>query len=1042
MAMRNEFLQRLRADLIGPSEDGEALPERPTDRYLSGILWPTRSAISAAEDESLSLNQETPDPEGDADEAVPLRNVIKPASAGISCAVQCELPDPALEIVAEFAFYRQTALESGEIRWLRQPYRVPLNCRVREQGQEYYRTESGLPEGVAVQVLFRPWRGTVTLTATLINERKAKRGATPDEQAASTMFQTRLQITALHGCQLTARPSVTPTTGDDDSASAAVIYRDAREYATGHMCSAEWDASDGTVKFVATTWLPDVIVPATSPDGDAIFGALRSENGRDVLSAEWLGSSSPEQIADGLAMLPSLYSAWLDIEEARIPELDQGLQQQAREHLSRCRSARDRMANAVAYLRTNAAAMNAFRFANEAMRLQRTWTDSRPLKWRPFQLGFVLLALESVADRGHPDRGTMDLLWFPTGGGKTEAYLCLTAFAMAIRRTHKARSSAGDGVAVIMRYTLRLLTIQQFQRAAAMVLACELLRNTGDAKRRFALELGSTAFSIGLWVGGSTTPNRRADVVANPAVGQPDHRQLKACPCCGEPVAWTINTPDACAKARCANRNCPVSNALPFLPLWTVDDDVYREQPSLLIATVDKFAQVVRNADTCALFGTLRLTSPEHAPPELIIQDELHLISGPLGSMAGLYECAIDEICSRSGWRPKVIGSTATIRRAMEQVKMLFWRNTFQFPPPVLNRVNSCFAVQDDAAPGRLYVGVTTAGRSAKFTLQAVCASLMQAAAGAPGTPAERDPYTTLVVYFNSLRELGGALVMMHDDVPRSIEAYALRKNEKVREVKRIGELTSRVSATEIPDILKDLLLSQSQDGHYDASLASNMISVGVDVPRLGLMVVNGQPKNFSEYIQATSRVGRGSVPGLVIGIYNASRNRDRSHYETFRTWHSTLYRAVEATSVTPFAPRAQDKALHAVVVALARHLDPAMLESPRLSIQAAQTLRQFAARVVDRARDLDPDEADAVDDGIARFIDDWLQRSSDLKWYWNDRAYRRSLLISAEVVAALRAARRNQPRAVGTPNSLRDVEPSSQYILLSRKAGGGAGAR
>jgi hypothetical protein len=700
------------------------------------------------------------------------------------------------------------------------------------------------------------------------------------------------------------------------------------------------------------------------------------------------------------------------------------------------------MARAVVYLKTNANAMNSFRFANAVMGIQRAWTDSRPLQWRPFQLGFVLLALESVADRGHPDRGTMDLLWFPTGGGKTEAYLCLTVFAMAIRRTHEPTHGDSGGVAVIMRYTLRLLTIQQFQRAAAMVFACETLRSTGAAKTRFSLELRDTAFSIGLWVGGSTTPNHRADVSANPALGQPDHRQLKVCPCCGQPVTWTINLPDACAKARCMSQSCMLGKALPFFPLWTVDDDVYREQPSLLIATADKFAQIVRNAETSALFGAVRPTSPEHAPPDLIIQDELHLISGPLGSMAGLYECAIDEICSRRGSRPKVIGSTATIRRATEQVKMLFWRDTFQFPPPALDRVNSCFAVQDDAAPGRLYVGVTTAGRSTPFTLQAVCASLMQAAKGVPGTPVEKDPYTTLVVYFNSLRELGGTLVMMHDDVPRSIEAYALRRNESPRGIKRIGELTSRVSATEIPDILKDLLLGENQDGHYDASLASNMVSVGVDVPRLGLMVVNGQPKNFSEYIQATSRVGRGSVPGLVIGIYNTARNRDRSHYETFRTWHSTLYRAVEATSVTPFAPRAQDKALHAVVVALARHLDPTLLESPRLSSQAAQRLRQFAEQVVDRARDLDPDEATAVDEGITRFIDDWLRRSPDLRWYWNDRAYKKSLLISAEVVAALRAARRNTPNAIGTPNSLRDVEPSSQYVLLSRRTGVNASAR
>ncbi|MGC2657201.1 MAG: helicase-related protein, partial [Bryobacteraceae bacterium] len=691
--------------------------------------------------------------------------------------------------------------------------------------------------------------------------------------------------------------------------------------------------------------------------------------------------------------------------------------------------------DAIEYLKNDTLALNAFRFANEVMRLQRSWTDSDPLRWRPFQLGFVLLALESVGVRKHTDRKVMDLLWFPTGGGKTEAYLLLTVFAMTIRRV--TSGTEGNGIAVLMRYTLRLLTIQQFQRAAVMVLACELLRKKGVSQSRFGLNLGSQPFSIGLWVGGSTTPNKCSDVLPNPSMGQPDHRQLKECPCCAKPITWRTRTDGYCAAPYCLNSSCAVGQNLSPLPVWTVDEDIYREQPSLLISTADKFAQIVRNEDTTSLFG-LRSGGNQTLPPDLIIQDELHLISGPLGSMAGLYECAIDEICARKGWRPKVIGSTATIRRATEQVKQLFWRAAFQFPPPVLDRINSCFAVQDADAPGRLYVGLSTAGRSAKFTLQAVCASLMQATQGLKG---DTDPYTTLVAYFNSLRELGGALVMMHDDVPRSIEAYSIRKKEIPRAIKRVGELTSRVSATEIPDILKDLMLSQDKDGHYDVALASNMISVGVDVPRLGLMVVNGQPKNFSEYIQATSRVGRGKVSGLIVGIYNASRNRDRSHYETFRTWHSTLYRAVEATSVTPFAPRAQDKALHAVVVALARHLNPNLLKSPVLSQTTANQITQLAQRIVDRVKDIDPEESADVESRITDFINDWLQRSVDLRWYWNDRAYKRSLLISAEVVAALRAAQKGKPRAVGTPNSLRDVEPTSQYILLSRKPGGGVNA-
>lgn len=1035
MELREELLNRLSVDILGPSNAVESIQERPTDRYLTGVLWPKRTAFSGAEDESLNLNDETPEIDGDAEESVALRNVMKPASAGLSFAVRRFDEPAAIAIRATFALYEKTTDQVGATVWIRKPVDVTLTPEVRTSGHEYFRDKNGLPKGVAVHVLCRRWDETITVTATLLNERSTKKGATPDDIAAESLFQTRLEIKSLEGCELIARPSTESTAGDDDGASAALIYRDAREFATGHMCSASWELNNyGGVDAVFTSWLPSVIVPATSADGDSIFGRLK-EDSLDVLSAEWLSAAKDQDLIKGLALLPQLYLEWLGTEAQKIDRLPTDLRDRAKEHVSDCQIAAKRMSDAVNYLSRDRAALGAFRFANEVMRLQRSWSVVDPLRWRPFQLGFVLLALESVGSRQHPDRKVMDLLWFPTGGGKTEAYLFLTVFAMTIRRL--TTGAEGNGIAVLMRYTLRLLTIQQFQRASAMVLASELLRRRGDAQSRFGLKLGATPFSIGLWVGGSTTPNKRDDVLPNPSVGQPDHRQLKECPCCGGPLSWRTKEGSLCAVSYCLKPGCSVGEALRPLPVWTVDEDIYREQPSLLIATADKFAQIVRNEDTASLFGS-RPGSTQFVPPDLIIQDELHLISGPLGSMAGLYECAIDEICARKGWRAKVIGSTATIRRAADQVKQLFWRSAFQFPPPVLDRVNSCFAVQDPGVPGRLYIGVTTAGRSAKFTLQAVCASLMQATQGLNG---DRDPYTTLIVYFNSLRELGGALVMMHDDVPRSIEAYSVRKNEQPREINRVGELTSRVSATEIPDILKDLMLSQDKDGHYDVTLASNMISVGVDVPRLGLMVVNGQPKNFSEYIQATSRVGRGKVAGLVIGIYNASRNRDRSHYETFRTWHSTLYRAVEATSVTPFAPRAQDKALHAVVVALARHLGPNLLKSPQLTQTAVTELNHLAQRIVARVKDIDESEAGDVERRMTDFIDDWFQRSSVLKWYWNDRAYKRSLLISAEVVAALRAARKNQPRAVGTPNSLRDVEPASQYILLSRKPNGGRNA-
>src|SRR5262249_18574810 len=154
--------------------------------------------------------------------------------------------------------------------------------------------------------------------------------------------------------------------------------------------------------------------------------------------------------------------------------------------------------------------------------------------------------------------------------------------------------------------------------------------------------------------------------------------------------------------------------------LYTVDQDIYRSRPTLLIGTVDKFAQVVRRKEVGPLFDC-----GGKAPPDLIIQDELHLISGPLGSLVGLYEAGIDLMLMRQGSPPKVIGSTATIRRAADQVTALFCRNVCQFPPPAIDAARSGFATPASATdmPGRVYAAVTTAGRSAKFTLQAVSGS-------------------------------------------------------------------------------------------------------------------------------------------------------------------------------------------------------------------------------------------------------------------------------------------------------------------------------
>ena len=620
----------------------------------------------------------------------------------------------------------------------------------------------------------------------------------------------------------------------------------------------------------------------------------------------------------------------------------------------------------------------------------------------------------------------MDLLWFPTGGGKTEAYLALIAFLAFHRRLSGDRPNGGEGVAAVMRYTLRLLTTQQFSRAAAMVLACEAIRRGRlPGADGLARELGASPFSIGLWVGSDAVPNTVSEAAAaiDGAPDQPTPKQVLHCPACHETLDWTHNRSAMAIEVRCPNTECALFDPTQPLPVWTVDEDVYRERPTLLVGTIDKFAQIVRRKEIGDLFGLTRGT-----PPDLILQDELHLISGPLGTVAGLYEAAIDRMFSAGGRPPKVIGSTATIRRAPDQVRALFDRRTEQFPPPCLAAGDSGFAVIDDDLPGRVYAGVTTAGRSAKFTLQAVAASLLQSAAGASGDSGDRDPYWTLLSYFNSLRELGGALVLMQDDVNDSIHAIARRRGEERRQPRAIEELTSRRTQEEVRDMLELLSIPAGADGVLDAVLATNMVSVGVDIPRLGLMLVNGQPKGIAEYIQATSRVGRGSVPGLIVTVLNNAKARDRSHYESFATWHGTLYRDVEPTSVTPFASRARDRALHAVLVALVRHLVPGMLDQPRLDDTAISDARALIGDIAARAKRIDPEE-DAVTSELEQLLGNWVQRAPPSYWAQPNR----SLLQDAERAATMRAMGRRPGDALPTMNNMRSVEPSTPFRLAER---------
>ncbi|KAA3641488.1 MAG: helicase, partial [Armatimonadetes bacterium] len=613
-----------------------------------------------------------------------------------------------------------------------------------------------------------------------------------------------------------------------------------------------------------------------------------------------------------------------------------------------------------------------------------------------------LLSIPSLADPTHPDRvqpveAYADLLWFTTGGGKTEAYLGVAAFTMAIRRMqgNLGGYDGSRGLAVIMRYTLRLLTLQQFQRATALICAMEKLRRdalaTGDGA------LGTEPFTIGLWVGNKVTPGTTEEshyairAIRDPSkntAGKSSPLQLTTCPWCGTPinagrdvvvdrdrgrtVVYCGDKMSSCAFSR--GRSSKLLN--PGLPVLTVDEEIYHRPPTMMIATVDKFAMMAWRGQVRTLFGRVDQECDRHGllwqgadctgnhqagrglnvtkvksispirPPDLIIQDEFHLISGPLGTMVGLYETAVDELC---GWKfgehmvkPKIIASTATVRKAREQVNNVFMRRVSVFPPHGLDVENNYFSIQRAIKdkPGRRYLGVCSPGSSRPSMLIRVYTAFLTAAQALFdrfGEPA--DPYMTMVGYFNSLRELGGMKRLAEDDVQTRSYRVQMSMVERPalaqRSVSNIRELTSRVSSQDIPKYLDNLevkfksefdaaagkYVTKWQEGDtraIDVVLATNMLSVGVDISRLGMMAVNGQPKGTAEYIQATSRVGR-SFPGLVCTVLTWARPRDLSHYETFEHYHATFYKHVEAQSVTPFSPRAMDRGLTGSLLSLMR---------------------------------------------------------------------------------------------------------------------------
>lgn len=1002
--------------------------------------------------------------------------------------------------------------------WKRIPCGAKRRFRLDEGPVTPFAIDPDCPS-VLIKGVVRPAsdQGVRLVTLFLLNQQEK-----PDEsQDAAWVFQPEIAVRGLEGAAVfRRRPALdTGRTGDaelSERLSLEMVYRKRVEFAVGHGIAIHAKTAEANTEAaveIRTVVMPEYEVQVTeAPGGDpADRPAMRALMQDGIFDMERLAAFPKDELVAALRRLTDDYAAWIAQQVARIPQELPAYAEEASEAMDRCERIRTRLVEGILMIEEKPEALEAFRFANRAMARQRVrsafslrrrraedvtveqMNTPANRSWRPFQLAFVLLSIPALADPLHTDRtepvdAAADLLWFPTGGGKTEAYLGVAAFAMGIRRLQKNLGGldSSRGLAVIMRYTLRLLTIQQFQRATTLLCAMETLRHADTAK------WGTTPFTLGLWVGNKVSPGttKRAHEIIKMerdsqhkgwSGGGETPAQLTFCPWCGSDIKpgrdIEVNEDTLRTTLYCGDKlsQCEFSRGHTHgLPVVVVDEELYHRPPSMLIGTVDKFAMMAWRGETRTLFGRASRECSRHGllipdcdctgthnakgqlpktsakeisplrPPDLIIQDEFHLISGPLGTMVGLYESAIDEL---SSWpmngktiRPKVIASTATVRKAREQVHNVFLRNVSVFPPHGLDIEDNYFSVQRPLAqkPGRLYLGICSPGSSRPAVLIRLYVALLTAAQELFNRFGQAaDPYMTLVGYFNALRELGGMRRLAEDDVQtrafRVAMSKVVRPGLAQRKVKEVDELTSRVSSKEIPRKLDQLETKykanweKGESKSIDVVLATNMLSVGVDVNRLGLMAVNGQPKSTAEYIQATSRVGRAHL-GLVCSVLTWSRPRDLSHYETFEHYHATFYKHVEAQSVTPFAARAMDRGLTGAFTSLLRltdaHLSPNLGAGELTSVSHPSAVAAKSALVNRAWKVSDSVELKTRAEGLLRErIDKWVKEA-------NRPGRSLGYESSKNVVELLKKPGVERWSALTAPMSLREVEPGVKLIM------------
>lgn len=1061
-AFRRKLVTELQRDLLGPfGGDEEILTDAPIDTYITGVLFPRRRDRDAEREQQAELDIDLASVELAVDEipdtGVSLANVRKPSSMGLTFAVD---PLKAGKVLVTLRAARYEAIDAEgnvveakraerratahDIRWRRRPLSIdPIPVDVMSQGsfstsRSPLMPATQLSDGLELRVRVRePHEGAVAVTVTLVNVHEI---GIYDLQDAHAFFQPCIEVSVPGGAAALVERPVPVGSDEDEVLLTKLLHRHAPTFAVGHGCAADWTWKAPHFRGAVEELTGPKVVPAVWTTFVPTFEVMLADSNPEFdipdLDMLHLASAADDQVVASLHGLVRGYRVWIDERATEAILLDSTeYAKVAHTQIRICAETADRIERGIDLLSSDPDTLNAFRLANKAMARQRGRTEwlkggctgvvRDQGRWRPFQIAFILLCLRGIVDPEHEERSIADLLWFPTGGGKTEAYLGLIAFTVFRRRIRLGDD--GGGVTALMRYTLRLLTLQQFERAATLICAMELMR-----EHRTPV-LGSEKISLGMWVGRAATPNTLQEAASSlkslrngKELQEKNPVQLRACPWCGtvlDAYNYEVSS-DLSTMSVCCPGDCEFSSGL---PVHVVDEMIYAERPTLIIATADKFAQIAWRDNPAALFNRDR-TEDSTPPPELVVQDELHLISGPLGTLSGLYESAIDIAAGR----PKIIASTATIRRAKDQGQALFDRVVHQFPPPGLDARDSWFAVE--APPkekaSRLYVGLMTPATSQATLLVRAYAALLHHANAISGAQSVRDAYWTLVGYFNSLRILAAAELQVNDDVEDRLQLLSDRASEEARTAEFNTELTSRVKSSEIPKRLKQLEKALP-DEPYDTVLATNMISVGVDVDRLGLMAVMGQPQTTAEYIQSTSRVGR-KHPGLVVTLFNAARSRDRSHYEGFVSYHSALYRQVESTSVTPFSPRARDRALHAVLIGLTRLMEPDARSNGAASgigtyVDRVEALKEL---IVARAKNVEPEEASGTETDLDEVIEHWLTMAEENEDLVYEAPPRRAGPRGAFVALLKTHGEDDLEHGLPTLWSLRDVDVESDLYV------------